>query len=368
MGRMSALTPGSDHLDVAFVVPRSGPAGIYGPSCESCATLAVEEINSSYGVLGRELRLRTIDGGRDPDVVAAEVGELLDAGELDVVAGWHISAVREALTPIVNGRVPYLYSPLYEGGERTPGVFLAGETPDRQLLPAMRWMAEELGVRRWCVLGDDYVWPLASARAARRYARNSPDIRIVDEMYVPLGTEDFGPAVQRVIRSGAQGVLMFLVGSDAVQFNRAFARAGVDRFCVRLSPIMEENMLLASGCENTRELYAAAGFFETLATSAGLDFSRRYSARFGTQAPVLNSLGESCYEGLTLLTQLAGRAGSMGLAELCRAADSLVYESPRGLVRMAGNHLLQSVYIARADGLQFDVLAELTATSLPARG
>ncbi|MDT7710488.1 MAG: urea transport system substrate-binding protein [Pseudonocardiales bacterium] len=359
VGKLSARVRRNDRLDVAFVVPRSGPAGIYGPSCEACATLAVEEINESGGVLGREVRLRTVDGGRHPALVAAEVEALIGAGELDVVAGWHISAVRQALTPVVSGRVPYLYSPLYEGGELTPGVFLAGETPDRQLIPAIRWMAEQLGVRRWCILGDDYVWPLASARAARRYARSSPDIRIVDEMYVPLGTEDFGPAVQRVIRAGAQGVLMFLVGSDAVQFNRAFAAAGVDRYCVRLSPIMEENMLLASGAENTRELYAAAGFFETLATSSGLDFSRRYSERFGTQAPVLNSLGESCYEGLTLLTKLAGRAGSMGLAELCGAAEELTYESPRGLVRMAGNHLLQSVYLARADGLQFDVLTEL---------
>jgi ABC-type branched-subunit amino acid transport system substrate-binding protein len=221
-------------------------------------------------------------------------------------------------------------------------------------------MSREIGVRTWFVVGDDYVWPHATTRAVRRFARASPDLRIMDEMFVPLGTRNYGPAVQRVIRSGAQGVLMFLVGSDAVQFNRAFARASLDSSRVRLSPLMEENMLLASGAENTRELYASAGFFETLATSAGLDFSRRYAERFGTRAPVLNSLGESCYEGLTLLTKLAGRAGSMGLAELCGAADALVYESPRGLVRMAGNHLLQSVYLARADGVQFDVIAELT--------
>jgi ABC-type branched-subunit amino acid transport system substrate-binding protein len=348
-----------DRVTVAFVVPRSGPAGIFGPSCEACGILAVEEANAAGGLLGRELWLRVVDGGLPPADVAREVDDLVTRGAVDVVAGWHISAVRQALAPVVRGRVPYLYSPLYEGGERTPGVFLTGETPDHQLLPAMRWMSRELGVRTWFVLGDDYVWPLASARAARRFARNSPDVRILDEMYVPLGTVDFGPAVQRMIRSGAQGVLMFLVGTDAVQFNRAFAQAGLDRSRVRLSPLMDENMLLASGAENTRELYAAAGFFETLATSAGLDFSRRYSERFGAQAPVLNSLGESCYEGLTLLTELAGKAGSMGLAELCGAADELSYESPRGLVRMAGNHLLQSVYLARADGLQFDVLAEL---------
>jgi ABC-type branched-subunit amino acid transport system substrate-binding protein len=194
-----------DRLDVAFVTPRSGPAGIFGPSCESCGQLAAEEINAAAGVLGRELRLHPVDGGRAPRRVAAEVAALIETGRVDAVAGWHISAVRQQLVPVVAGRVPYVYSPMYEGGEHTPGVFLTGETPERQLLPALHWMARELGVRSWFVIGDDYVWPLQSARVVRRYARDAPDTRIVDEMYVPLGTTDFEPVLRRVARSGAQG-------------------------------------------------------------------------------------------------------------------------------------------------------------------
>jgi urea transport system substrate-binding protein len=351
---------GRDTMEVAFVVPRRGPAAIVGPSCEACGLLAVDEINAAGGVLGRELRLRVVDGGRSPRAVAREVGGLVKAGAVQAVTGWHISAVRQVVAPVVSGRVPYIYSSLYEGGERTPGVFLAGETPDRQLLPALRWMARERGVRTWCVVGDDYVWPLASARVARHYARRSADLRIVDEVFVPLGTQDFSAAVRRVERSGAQGVLMLLVGSDAVCFNRAFAAAGLDAGCVRLSPLMEENMVIATGADATRELYASAGFFEALPTSSGLDFSRRYAARFGVLAPVLGSLGESCYEGVTLLARLAERAGGLGPGELGGAAEALAYDSPRGTVRMAGNHLVQSIYLARADGLDLDVVAQLT--------
>jgi urea transport system substrate-binding protein len=145
-----------------------------------------------------------------------------------------------------------------------------------------------------------------------------------------------------------------------VTFNRAFAAAGLDSACVRLSPLMEENMVFATGAAATRELYAASGYFEALPTASGLDFSRRYAARFGVQAPVPGSLGESCYEGMTLLARLAERAGSLGSGELAAAADTLAYDSPRGSVRMAGNHLLQSVYLARADGLDLDVVAQLT--------
>ena len=46
------------------------------------------------------------------------------------------------------------------------------------------------------------------------------------------GTERYGEVLRRVERSGAEAVLMLLVGDDAVQFNRAFARpASTSRCC-----------------------------------------------------------------------------------------------------------------------------------------
>lgn len=151
--------PTTEVLQIALVIPLQGPAGIFGPSCEACAQLAVDEINSGTGVLGRELHLIPVDGGAAPHQVANELDALISAGAVDAVTGWHISAVREVVAPCITGRAPYVYTALYEGGERTPGVFLTGETPECQLLPTMRWMAMELGVRQWCIIGDNYVWP-----------------------------------------------------------------------------------------------------------------------------------------------------------------------------------------------------------------
>src|SRR5437868_9447036 len=184
----------TERLVTALVIPLQGPAGIFGPSCELCARLAAHEINADGGLLGRELVLRVVDGGRTPEQVADEVDHLITSGAVDAVTGWHISAVRQAVAPRIAGRVPYTYTPLYEGGERTPWVFMTGETPDCQLRPAIRWMAEELDVRRWTIVGDDYVWPRKSARAASRYARESRG-KIADELYVRLDTENFTDAV-----------------------------------------------------------------------------------------------------------------------------------------------------------------------------
>lgn len=350
--------PDLDVLTMALVVPLQGPAGIFGPSCESCAQLAAEEINAEGGVLGRELRLLPVDGGRKPAEVAREVDALIRVGAIDAVTGWHISAVREAVAPAIAGRVPYAYTALYEGGERRPGVFLTGETPDLQLAPTLDWFADMAGVRRWTIVGDDYIWPRRSAAVARAHLRRIGGT-VHDEIYVPLGTTDFSAVMRRVEASGCEAVLMLLIGEDAVQFNRAFAASGMDRDLLRFSSLIDENVLLASGANCTRGLMTSAGYFEDLATQAGLDFAAAYFRRFGEDAPVLNSLGESCYEGVRLLTALMRRAGETSVRSLMSVSEGLSYESPRGTVEVRDRHLRQRVFLAAADGLNWDVLEEL---------
>lgn len=349
---------GRESISVALVIPRQGPAGMFGPSCAVCARLAAEEVNAQGGLLGRELELVVVDGGAAPTQVADDVDKQVSSGRVEAVTGWHISAVREVLAPRLRGRVPYVYTPLYEGGERTPGVFLTGETPDRQIQPAMRWLSEELGVRKWCIVGDEYIWPRGSARSARRFVRQHRS-EIADEIYVPLGCSDFDEAIKRVARSGADAVLQLLVGEDSVHFNRTFAAVGLDACTLRFSPLMDENMLLASGAESSRGLFSAAGFFGSLITQGSLDFVGRYTERFGLCAPVLNSLGESCYEGIKMLAALAAAAGSLDVGDLMRVTNTVGYDGPRGGVHLKDRHLIQDVHLARAEGLQFDVIASL---------
>lgn len=350
----------TDTIDVALVVPRSGSAGIYGPSCEACAEMAIVDLNGAEGLLGRPVRLIPVDGSRAPDIVAADVAALIASGAIDAVSGWHISPVRQAIARVTANRVPYVYGPLYEGGERTPGLFLTGETPSRQLLPAMDWMKSEYGIDRWVLIGNDYIWPRQTGLAASQHAvaRGQP---LLDEIYLPLGTADFSSAIRRVEATGAAGVVMLLVGADGVAFNRQFAASGLADAVPRLSPHVEENMLMASGCECNGGLFAAAGYFEALNTTASMDFAGRYYAHFGPTAPALNSIGESCYEAITLLIALASKAGSLDIVDLTVAAQNLTYISPRGEVTMRGNQMSQDIYVAEANGLDFEVRARISA-------
>lgn len=347
-----------DLLLVALVIPLRGPAGIFGPACELSAQLAVEELNAAGGILDREVRLVVVDSGAEPRQVADEVTGLVALGAVDAVVGWHTSAVRQALAPRIAHRVPYIYTAQYEGGEDTPGVFLTGETDIQQLAPAMRLLAEATGVRRWCTVGSDYVWPRVTAHTARRFARECRG-SVVDELFIPLDTEEYGPVMRRIEAGGADAVLMLLLGDDAVRFNRAFTAAGLHQRCVRLSTHMDENLLLATGAEAAEGLWATAGYFDSLMTSESLSFSHRYARRFGYEAPVAGSLGESCFEGILLLGALAAHRGSLTVPNSPGPEETISYEGPRGALRLRGNHLEQRLYLARADALDFDIIAQL---------
>lgn len=345
-------------LQVGLLIPLQGPAGMFGPSCELCAELAVQQINDEGGLLGREVGLRVVDAGAPPERVGDEVDRLLRDGQVEAFVGWHTSAVRRAVAPRVAGRVPYVYTALYEGGEVTPGVFMTGETPHLQVLAALQWMAREAGVRRWDVVGDDYVWPRRTA-AAVVAAASTCGIEVQEQVFLRSGTQDHGAALRRLGGGDADGVLMLMLGENGVQFNRQFARSQLDEKCVRLSPLMDENMLLGSGAASTRNLFSTAGYFEALATAESLDFGARYSGAYGPHAPVLSSMGESCYEGLLLLARIARGARSLEVGRLCATASGTSWASPRGEVRVRGQHLQQQVYLAQARGLDLDVIAAL---------
>jgi urea transport system substrate-binding protein len=334
------LTPEPGRaVRVGVVVPTSGTLGLLAPPALNCASLAAAEVNATGGILGRPVELVLVDGGRTPAAVAAEVSALVRAGGLTAVVGTHASDVRVAVARALGGAVPYVYTPPYEGGERTPGVFLLGETPDRQLAPALDWLLAQRA-RRWLLVGNDYVWPRRVHAAARRHLRRS-GARVVGERYVPRGRLDAAALVDQVAAARVDAVLLSLVGSDLVAFNRAFAASPISGRVARVCAALEENGLLATGGDATGELYATMGYFGTVATDAGLAFVERYTHRYGWQAPVLNGHAEACYDGVRLLAALAGRAGRLHPAALDATADGTTITGGRGALTVRGRHGLR---------------------------
>ena len=359
-GQQFYLPMDRDQFVLGLFIPQSGPAGIWGPSCRACGELAIHEINLTGGIGGLELVAHIVDAGGDPSYVAEQAETLFDDGEIDAVAGMHTSDVRDAIAERLKGRVPYIYTPLYEGGVNFDWVCCIGETPDTQLFPALYRFANNQGGRRWALIGNDYIWPRRSHELTR-WLLGLVGAEVIYETYHPFGTQNFDSSLQVLEDLQPDVLLLSLVGDDSVRFNRAFSNAGLANHTIRLSCAVEENMLLAIGANNTERLYCSSGYFNQIPTSENGIFLEIYHQHFGDSAPTLNALGESVYEGVHFLANCL-REEYWNSDRLCvkskvpESAASLSVPGPkRSLWKSGVGAIGYSVYLAEAEGHEFSL-------------
>jgi len=371
--------PDPSVLRLGLLVPLSGSLGLTGPSALGAAALAVAEVNAGGGVRGKALEVVSLDAGRNPFDVAGlagvvggggrvgGVGGLAGAGLVDAFVGFHTSDVHRAVEKALGGRTPYIFTPPHEGGSRAPGVVLMGDGPAKQLTTSIEWLVQHRHVRRWALIGNDYIWPQAVHRAAGPLIRAAGG-QVLLERLAPLGLAAFGldpeemtdRILGELLRSGVDGVLLSLVGSDLARFNRAFQGSSLSSRVVRLSGALEENGLLAAGGDHTGELYAAMRSFAGQRDARREALADRYREAFGDDAPVLDAYAEGCYDGVHLVAAL-NAIGSLDATNATAAATHLLREPDAFDSQLAWSTAPLGappgeVHLARADGFDLAVV------------
>jgi ABC-type branched-subunit amino acid transport system substrate-binding protein len=348
----------AQELVIGLCIPLSGSTGLWGPSALAAAKLALKELNLAAGIDGQECRLELINAGDDAPDIEERVKGLINSGVVDVLVGTHISAVRQRIVKAAAGRVPFVFTPLYEGGESTPGVFAIGETPVQQLRPGINWLAKNEHAKRWLLIGNDYIWPRVSHRMARKYIAETGG-QVLDEFYLPLGSSDFAEVCDRIRASHADAVLLSLVGQDSIHFTRCFGESGLSGNVKRLSCAIEENELLAVSSRSNENLFVCSSYFGSLQTDANLAFKERYQAQFGHRAPTLNSHGQSIYEGIHFLATLFEERKKDPHGWKRKERLPFSYRSARDARYVDNTEKCAPMYIARATGHVFDVITRL---------
>ncbi len=343
-------------VSIGVLVPDSGPAGLFGPSARQAAELAAEDINAAGGINGEPVQLIFADVGLPPAQAIQAVQRLWRSEGVQGFVGMHDSAVRAAITGQLRGEVPYVYTAVYEGGECAPGTYVTGETPAQQLAPVIPWLAANEGASNWYLIGNDYNWPRETNAAAQAIIAASGGT-VVGEEYVPLGASDFDSSLGRIRASGANAVLVTLVGGDSVGFNIAYAAFGLDQQALRLGTLIEENTLAGIGAANADRLFASMGYFASIESDAARDYAKRLGANFGADVAQPNGLGQSVYDGLMLMAALGNAAGSLDAAAVSEIADGTTFTSPRGAAMLDGNHVAQTIFLADGASGAFDVVA-----------
>jgi branched-chain amino acid transport system substrate-binding protein len=96
-------------IKIGHAVALTGDASVFGQSEHTGLKIAIDEINSKGGVLGKKLELVAADTRADPTETVNAVRRLVDAEKVVAVLGVAQSGVAMAATPVVTaGKVPMI--------------------------------------------------------------------------------------------------------------------------------------------------------------------------------------------------------------------------------------------------------------------
>lgn len=348
-------------MKVGLLHARSGVAGLWAPSMDAAAILGAAEINAGGGILGEEIELVFGDCGFTVGEAVEAVETLIHVDEADVIIGGHPSNLRDAVSLRISGKVPYIFTPQYEGVACGPSTVAIGSTDQELMAPALQWLREMKRAERFFFVGNDYIWPRMAFDTARHLVRAQGG-SIVGQAFLPNRVVDDTEVLKQIARSGAQVVIQALVGQCAVAFNRAFAAAGLDEKMLRFGLIVDETVICAIGADATTNLYTAAHYFAGQHSRTNDCFLERYHDAFGALAPPVSAASVYYYEGLHVLAGLAADLGTRKGADLARHLN-------RPMSRPAARHRLGNkpvgrspcVYLGKADGSTLEAIATFAA-------
>ena len=133
-------------IKIGILHSLSGTMAISESVVVDSVLLAVEEINSRGGILGREIVPIIKDGQSDWNIFADEAENPIVEEEVDVIFGGWTSASRKTMKPVFEEYDHLLFYPVqYEGLESSPNIIYTGAAPNQQVLPAIDWASKELG-------------------------------------------------------------------------------------------------------------------------------------------------------------------------------------------------------------------------------
>ena len=315
--------------------------------------MAIEEINASGGLLGKQIEPMLFDGQSNDLHFLRLAKKLLLEDDVNTVFGCWTSSCRKTLKPLFEQNDGLLVYPVqFEGIESSKNILYTGATASQQVMPALAWGLLNIGSRVMLV-GSDYVFP----RVANSIAKHQAGMlggEIVDELYYILGDDVLRNLRQRVSDAKPDFILSTLNGSSNGEFFRILESLD-DPIPVISTSISEEELDLGS---LTLPVYVANSYFEQLSRVENRDFVARFREYVGDDVTVSAAV-EAAYTGVFLWAHAVQQAHSFHTGDIISALPSLSIQGPSDklVVALESHHVWRKFYLAKLDGVNgFNVI------------
>jgi branched-chain amino acid transport system substrate-binding protein len=339
-------------ITVGLLLPVTGPQAANGKDMVNGFQLFLDEQGGKLA--GREVKVLIEDDESKPATGLTKLRGMVEGQGIHVLIGPLSAAVGYALRDYIESKkFPAIY-PIVSGEDitqrkRTPYITRTGWASAQPSHPFGKWAYDNLKYRRIAMIGFDFAFGWEVAGGFQRTFEEAGG-QVVQKLWSPLGTSDFGPYLAQLKRD-VDAVYAVFSGADALRFAKQYEDAGLKARIPLIGggTFTDEHVLRSMGDE-VLGIVTALHYSAALTTPGNRKFAQAYEGRF-KQIPSYYSEG-TYVGGLQLkraLEAIGGEAeNSERLAGALRKAE--LADTPRGPIRFDeyGNPI-QNIYVRKVE-------------------
>jgi len=366
--RAAAAAPATsgEPIKVGILHSLSGTMAISEAPLKDVMLMLIAEQNKNGGVMGQQIQPVVVDPASNWPLFAEKARELLSVDQVAAVFGCWTSVSRKSVLPVFEQLNGILFYPVqYEGQECSRNVFYTGAAPNQQAIPAVDYLMNQVGVKRWVLAGTDYVYPRTTNKILEAYLKSKgvPSSEIMIN-YTPFGYSDWQSIVAQIKSFGSAGkktaVVSTINGDANVPFYKELGNQGIKATDIPVIAFSVGEQELAG--IDTAPLVghlAAWNYFESVDTPANHEVVAAFKKFANNDKRVFNDPMEAHYIGFNMWVKGVEKAGTTDHDAVIDAMIGVAHPNLSGdyATMMPNHHLTKPVLIGevQANG-QFNVV------------
>lgn len=293
--------------------------------------LALEEVNSKGGVLGRKVEMVSRDGGQGtPEDVLRDVEELIDRQNVRLLIGTGPDNIGLAVSnyakqkgifflKAINGTNRHIWQ---EGHD----LAFRFDVPNYMYGAVFADAAAKFPAKRWAFIGPDYEFGRSViADFQKALKERKPDVEFVAEQWHPM-LKIQAQAVARAIKNAnPDAIFIANFGSDAVQLLREGKKIGLFDGKPVISVLLgQPEQLEPLGAEAPTGWITQGYPYEQIDTPTHKEFLKKYKAKYNATPGWFSFVG---YNSMLSLAKAIEKAASDDPHKVAAAMKGMTFDS-----------------------------------------
>jgi len=347
-----ALSTGTSaqELKIGFLAPMTGIFAQIGKDMENGFQMYLDEQKGNFA--GAKVTFIVEDEEGKPPVGVRKAEKLARQDNVQMLVGGLLASTGYAIAP-VSTRLKTVYVLSIAAADdltqrdlkEYPYIVRTSWSSSQPHHPLGKWACEN-GYKRVVTVGADYAFGHEVAGGFQKAFEDCGG-RVIQKIWPPLGTKDFGPYIPTIKRD-ADAVFTVMVGPMALQFPKQMQEAGIKTPLIGGGTSYDEFVLPSMGDEVLGHV-SALQYSAALDTPKNREFVRKYREKYGK---VPSYYSESNYTTAQMIHEVMKQTKGRwpGPEKFIAAMTQLKLEAVRGPVRFDDmRNPIQNIYIKKVE-------------------